>query len=221
MFSHKRKFPGARTWTAGDTFVLLAREAEDYRSYDGETFLGLLKENPEAANWKDANGTTGLMAAAETGNPNFISALLAAGANIHARDNDGETALSYAVQTMDAKPEIAAALLDAGADINTANDRGETPLMIAASAHNRAALKFLLGRGADTERRNVDGKTALQIVEERFAAAARSTTSMFGALNTEGPIIDILRGATAPKEMMAGATRDVRVHKPLHLVPKH
>ena len=58
-----------------------------------------------------------------------IQTLVDAGADINARNNDGETPLHNAATTN--TPEVIQALLDTGADINARNNDGDTPLDLA------------------------------------------------------------------------------------------
>lgn len=72
----------------------------------------------------DCEGNTPLIWAAWAGveNKKICKYLLEHGANVHATDNDGCTALHLA------GPKIVNLLLDHGADVNTKNDYGRTPL---------------------------------------------------------------------------------------------
>jgi ankyrin repeat protein len=75
-------------------------------------------------------GKGDLMDAARTGNAEAVKALLAAGADVNAKDADGNTALMAAAKKGRTPPETVKALLAAGADINAKNNKGETALMI-------------------------------------------------------------------------------------------
>ncbi|KAJ5355479.1 uncharacterized protein N7496_012691 [Penicillium cataractarum] len=88
-----------------------------------------------------------------------VKVLLQAGANVHAMDPIGSTALHYALKSSIAwiKP-----LLDAGADPAAENDNGETPLHSPSSLENEA-LSLLLesGKVDINKRRAKDGMTPL------------------------------------------------------------
>ena len=222
MFFKRRKFPDLQPRTEQDDFILLARMSDD-RYFVKQNFYETLKETPGAATWKDAKGTTGLMAAAQGGENEHIASLISAGAEIDARDENGDTALIHAARGGHA--EVVALLLDNGAGINAANNKGETALIAAAGEHNREALALLIRRGANLELRTAAGKTALQTAEEHFNAAAAETQTMFNAVNTDGPLITLLRNGAAAKEtvteLLNGADHSVTVHKPLKLTLKH
>ena len=74
------------------------------------------------------------MDAARTANVEKVKALIAAGADVNAKDKDGEKALMRAesIQAAWAREgciEVVKVLLAAGADINAKNNDGETALM--------------------------------------------------------------------------------------------
>jgi len=64
------------------------------------------------------------------------------GADINVKDNDGDTALMYAVNRF--QLEKVQALLDAGADVNVKNKKGETALMKAQMRYQPEKLIQLL-----------------------------------------------------------------------------
>ena len=64
-------------------------------------------------------------------NPEVITILLKAGANIKAQDKDGTTALTFATQN-NHNPAVITALLKASADINAQDKDGTIALMEAA-----------------------------------------------------------------------------------------
>lgn len=89
----------------------------------------LLKEHPE---WRDARtplGSTPLHLAALNEDSGPVKALLAAGANVNARDREGATPLHMAVfATRAASVKL---LLEAGADVEAKTDAGRDPLSLA------------------------------------------------------------------------------------------
>ncbi|CAH1798923.1 unnamed protein product [Owenia fusiformis] len=72
-----------------------------------------------------------------------VNLLIAYGANIDARDNDGTTALILA------KSECMCLLVDKGADVNASNKIGLTALMRAVTFSNTTPMEALLDNGAD------------------------------------------------------------------------
>ena len=112
--------------------------------------------------------------------------LIAHGADVNAKDNDGETALMIAASQ--SNPKILTVLLEAGADIDAQNKKGETALMAAAARANLDELKILLVHGADPKLRDEAGKLAVDIAregsknysdaenEKRFAEAIKMLT---------------------------------------------
>lgn len=89
-----------------------------------------------------------------------VEKLLARGADVKARDGDGDTALHGAAQT--GNVEVVRMLLDKGADPNAKNQHGGTPLMWAAVFGHDAAAQLLLTRGADPTLKDNDGVTAVE-----------------------------------------------------------
>ena len=104
----------------------------------------------------DKSGRTPLhCAAGHSENPAVIEALLAAGADINARDRN---------------PAVIEVLIAAGADLNARGDDGDTALHYAA-AHNEnpAVIEALLAAGADPSVRNSDGKRPGDLASENEA----------------------------------------------------
>jgi hypothetical protein len=84
----------------------------------------------------DANGAlagkTPLQVALASGPPEMVKLLVARGARLDGRDEEGWTALHYAARS---DPADVQALLDLGADVNAGGTRhGETPLHVAAES---------------------------------------------------------------------------------------
>jgi tetratricopeptide (TPR) repeat protein len=85
--------------------------------------------------------------------------LLASGANIAARDQDGKTALIFAAHNR--KTDTMEFLLKKGVPVDDRTYDGETALMRAAFFGSANNVRLLLQKGADIEAKNKDGETAL------------------------------------------------------------
>jgi ankyrin repeat protein len=90
--------------------------------------------------------------------------LLEWGADVNARDGDGNTALMVAAEYASAGQ--AKLLLKWDADVHIRNADGNTALMIAAYYGHSEMVSLLLGAGADVNAVNHAGKTALQWVRD-------------------------------------------------------
>jgi len=93
------------------------------------------------------NGETALHIVTKRKDLVWVRYMLAKGANVNARDSQGNTALVDAAQIsfVDAVQQ----LLDVGAAVDLANNRGETPLILATQAHDLASVRLLIQHGAD------------------------------------------------------------------------
>lgn len=146
-------------------------------------------------NIPNPEGYTPLMMAAQLHNAKLAELLMDAGANIHARNRFGETAImlaSYHGQTEMVKqlyirgaeinhsgwnPLLYAAtgghldtiqlLLKGGADINAVSDNGSSALMMAVRNNHSDAVALLLKLGADPTIKNEQGDNALTWAEKR------------------------------------------------------
>jgi len=86
-------------------------------------------------------------------------ALLAAGADVYARDHGSWTALHTAGRSGSA--EAVDALLAAGADVHAMDDGGSSALHTAGGSGSAEAVDALLAAGADVHAKDNDGSTAL------------------------------------------------------------
>jgi len=115
---------------------------------------------PGDVNATIANATTPLMKAALLGHDAMARALLAGGAQVDARNADGNNALWLAC--VGNHLDIIDLLVAAGIDIDNRNDGGATALMYAASSGRDGVVAHLLAKGADTAA-ETDGFTALDM----------------------------------------------------------
>ncbi len=155
------------------------------------------KAHADFVNTPDSTGRTPLMWAVYTNfnNPQlslakdadrtyYVQELLnAPGVNIHAKDQDGFTALHWA--SWSGMPHSVAMLVKAGLDINEKESNGYTPLMLATMRGNDAVVKVLLQLGADTAAVNTDGKTATQLAEEKGAAYDKRQSQVYSLIYSE------------------------------------
>jgi rhodanese-related sulfurtransferase len=108
---------------------------------------------------------TPLMEAARLAPPALVEELLAAGADVHAVDADGNQALWLAC--VGEISENIQLLIHAGADIDHVNVNGATPLMFAASSGRAGVVAQLLAAGADPQLETDLGLTALDMASTR------------------------------------------------------
>ncbi len=155
------------------------------------------KKHKDFVNTPDSTGRTPLMWAVYTNfnNPQlslakdadrayYVQELLnAPGVNIHAKDQDGFTALHWAAWS--GMPHSAAMLIKAGLDINGKEANGHTPLMLAAMRGDDTVVKMLLQLGADAVATNNEGKTALQLAEEKGAAYDKRQSKVYSLIYSE------------------------------------
>lgn len=85
--------------------------------------------------------------------------LLAGGADVNAKDRDGETQLHKAV--MFGEKNVAELLLAHAADVNAKDKNGETPLHYEARSGWKELAELLLAHGADVHAKDKNGETPL------------------------------------------------------------
>ena len=107
-------------------------------------------------------GPTPLMYAAESNpNPEVITVLLEAGADVNEKCRGQGSVLRFAAES-NPNPKVITVLLEAGADVNERSFSGYTPLMNAAGCNpNPEVITVLLKAGANVEDRDTDGWTPL------------------------------------------------------------
>ena len=109
----------------------------------------------------------------ETATVDVVTACLAAGADVAARDDDGFTPLHRAALSSE-HPTVIEALLVAGADLEARSDIGRTPLHLAAWNENPAVIEALLAAGADVEAPNSDDEACRRTDRDEAPCCDRS-----------------------------------------------
>ncbi len=137
------------------------------------------------ANIEGINHHVPLLAAARNGNRAMVELLLSRGADVNAKENDGDTALHYAAGR--GFQAVAEVLLANHADVNIPNTGGSTPLFLAASSGQLEIIQMLLAAGANTNLKDGKGRSPLNYAignaPEIFQALLDAGTNP----NTEDP----------------------------------
>mmetsp|Transcript_38 Transcript_38/g.78 ORF Transcript_38/g.78 Transcript_38/m.78 type:complete len:261 (+) Transcript_38:23-805(+) len=100
-----------------------------------------VEANPEVVLWREPDGWTLLLHAADAAKPQMAAYLLEQGANPNIARNDGFTPLMFAADSGSAS--MTKALLRAGADVSMTNEYGETALIIARNLQEDGVIKQL------------------------------------------------------------------------------
>ena len=104
---------------------------------------------------------TALMCAVRCGFTNSVNMLLAAGATVNIRNDDGTNALHFAA--FFSYCEVVKILLKAGADVNAKNSCGVTALYLASCHGHHGCMDMLLEKGANVNITDEFGHSALHI----------------------------------------------------------
>lgn len=115
--------------------------------------------------------------AAYEGDIQGIRASLAAGGDVNAINERGETALFLALGPH-GTCEAATFLVSRGADVNRADNWGNTPLMNAAMWVSQPCVRLLLDKGAQVNARAEDGATAAMLVGNDGGPATLAVLSL-------------------------------------------
>jgi hypothetical protein len=145
-------------------------------------------------------GDTALHVAAAAYRPPIIRALVAAGADVAARNRRGAQPLHYAADgrpgllrwNPGAQAEAIVCLIQAGADPNAADKNGATPLHRAVRCRCAAAVRALLDGGADPQCENRNGSTAVKLA---LRNTGRGGTGSPEARAQQGEILRILQAS--------------------------
>mmetsp|Transcript_25600 Transcript_25600/g.33323 ORF Transcript_25600/g.33323 Transcript_25600/m.33323 type:complete len:164 (+) Transcript_25600:17-508(+) len=109
---------------------------------DMEKVQAYITTDSSAASIGDENGYTAIHAAAAYGHHDLINYLVSVGADIHQRDNDGDTPLHHC----DA-PATAEFLISLGANPLVANNEGRTPPQVHLSDDEEEMVEFWRAKG--------------------------------------------------------------------------
>jgi len=140
--------------SAGACTSVLEVWPEDGREIARESVAEMAREHPEWLVW--GVGCLPVEVSSE---------LLAAGADVHARDEYGQTALILAAGN--GHTATVERLLAAGADVNARDQNGQTALMFAEGRGHTEMVERLLAAGADVNARDRNGRTALMLAAWR------------------------------------------------------
>lgn len=117
----------------------------------------LIKSDPQLkrvnVKGKFLDGSTHLHFAAKYGHKELTELLIAKGASVNAKNNNGMTPLH-----MSSSKEVTELLLSKGALVNVQDNQGETPLHMAG---NREIAALLISKGASVNSRDNSGRTPL------------------------------------------------------------
>jgi ankyrin repeat protein len=136
-------------------------------------------------------------AAARTGNLAAVRALIQKRADVNLPENDGSTALLWAVYHADVS--MTRALVAAGARVDAANRYGVTPLLQASRTGDAAVMQVLLEAGANPSPASPDAETPL------MAASRAGRTEAVHLLLARGADVNGAGGAQKQTALMWAA----------------
>jgi hypothetical protein len=160
-------------------------------------------------------GDTALHLAAASNVPSIAQKLIAAGADVRAKNRRGAEPLHYAA---DGRPESACwdprgqaavigLLAEAGADVNALDGSGVAPLHRAVRTRSAAAVKALLANGAAPRLPNASGSTPLHLAVQN---TGRGGSGRAASRSQQLEIIELLLAHGARSSDKNGAGKSVR-----------
>ncbi|HDR8994450.1 TPA: ankyrin repeat domain-containing protein [Burkholderia vietnamiensis] len=189
--------PAASTSSAAPTqptFPPLTPAQERFRAAMFAGDVESLREQVGAGFPIDATvfaGSAALHVAAVDGKPHVVRTLLELGADLNAIDQQGHTALLYALGH--GRTDVVLLLVQQdGVEVNHRAPSGHTALHAAVKANVAVAVPYLLAKGADTTAFNAEGQTPLQHAEalkrDDIAAALRNAPAIAPSTTVAAPV---------------------------------
>lgn len=158
------RFITNRPFAAGDMIGLQQNNLKNSASLID--LLISLGANVNAVNTE--SGWTALHYTVSDGNLHSSEVLIQNGADVNSKSAETQqTPVYVAINRLKNPIKILALLIEKGADINAQDRRGNTPLIDAIRTGNINVVKFLLFHKARLDIVNNQGKTALQIAQEK------------------------------------------------------
>lgn len=134
----------------------------------------ILHLHPEALHWRNDKGHTGLhLAMRHFGGGSTVDILLAAGAEVDARADDGSTPLMLActVDFISGRQNYCATLIAAGADERLKNDQGQTAMDIAKNHGPGNLTARHLQQALDDRRARSEAETTRVLAHQKTLSA--------------------------------------------------
>ena len=164
-------------------------ETIDENAVDEDEYYRI--ENPDE---RDAAGRTLLMRAAKNGNEWELNQLLDSGANVNLKDNDGWTALMYAVRYSEGL-ECVEKLISAGSDIEAKNKYNSSALVLAACYNgNPQILTKLLNEYKSSDREVL--KALVLLLSEQNMSERQQLTKLQIFMDKAVPLNVLYEGKT-------------------------
>jgi len=113
----------------------------------------------------DSDGMTSLYYASDKGYVELVHLLLRHGANVNKITTNRETNSCLTIASENCHPDCVVALIAAGANVNHVRNDASTSLILAAKKGCEAAVRALLGAGADPRIELPNGWTALHMAK--------------------------------------------------------